>query len=263
MSYNEPQSDSLYSDRKELKFIADIKDLDTILEVLEKHLKPYYPTKDTDYVLLSSVYMDSPDLKFLWEHLNESPDKRKIRLRQYGPNGKWDSEKYIEIKYRNDGAKKKCRLCVDAQSTVFILGGKEIPSSNRKLNQDLPESEYTQAKSLIQDACKDGVNPVVAITYSRLSYKGDGIRVTVDRDLKTKSFATLDQYDAEKIKSSAKWSDFEKTGQKYVANKIVIEVKLPVDSDIPDWLDSLVSKYASGEDEPFSKYVYGLYKELE
>jgi hypothetical protein len=47
--------------------------------------------------MISSVYLDSPDREFFKYHMYDKEDRIKIRIRKYGPNGKWD-EKNVFLK---------------------------------------------------------------------------------------------------------------------------------------------------------------------
>lgn len=261
MPYQDPNSDSLYSSRKEDKYICLLKDLDSILEEVEYYLDPYYPTKDTDFVVITSTYMDTPDLQFLNQHL-AGGDRKKIRLRCYAPNGKPQEEKYLEIKYKENDHKKKARIQVDALALAQAIGGEDLPESNRKLNKELDPKDYAEGTKLIKDACKPGLSPILQVSYTRLSYEGGDIRITIDKDIKPSSFAALKNYDPEKIKGSPNWSLFEELGTAYTPSKnIVVEVKYPENDTPPKWVNKLLAKYADKQ-ASFSKYVYGIYEEL-
>lgn len=261
MPYQDPNSDNLYSTRVEDKFICKLSDLDAIIEEVEYYLDPYYPTKNTDFVNITSTYFDTDDLSFLKLHL-AGGDRKKIRLRCYAPNGKQADEKFLEIKYKENGHKKKARVRVDALNLAQAIGGEDISESNRKINKELTDEDYDSAIKLIKEACKPGLVPMFSGSYKRLSYEGDGIRVTIDRDLDPTSFAALKNYDSSNLKSSPNWDEFVKLGTAYTQSKnCVVEVKYEEGDAPPKWLKKLLDKFAEHQGS-FSKYVYGIYQEL-
>lgn len=262
MPINDP-NDSLYSKRQEDKFIASRKDLEPVLNELDYYLEPDYPNRNTDYVDISSTYFDTPDLKFLLEHLNHDSKRSKVRLRQYADNGKYQNKKYLEVKYLENDSKMKERLQVDAVMSALITGGGKVPQSCRKLNSDMSQEEYDKAVKVIEDACKGGLLPTLQINYCRYCFKGSKLRVTVDKDIKSIPLSNLKDYNIDKLKSSPLWVDFEKMGNRYnPASDIVIEVKCKSSDDIPKWLNKILSKFTNDEDTPFSKYVYSIYQDL-
>lgn len=261
MPYQDPNSDNLYNSRKEDKYICLRADLDAILEEVEYYLKPYYPTKNTDFVNITSTYMDTPSLEFLLQHL-DGGDRKKIRLRCYAPNGKPQADKFLEIKYREDGHKKKARIEVDALALAQAIGGEDLPKGNRKLNSELSDEDYSDAVNLIKEACAPGLSPILQVTYKRLSYESGDIRVTIDQDIEATSFATLKSFDGSELRASPDWKQFEELGTAYSPSKnIVVEVKYAEDEEPPKWITKLLEKYAHKQ-ASFSKYVYGLYEEI-
>lgn len=254
-------SNSLYNNRIEDKYIIDKSDMDKVVNEIEDHLKPDYPDKSTDYTMISSTYLDSADLKFLRHDLTSEPIRYKMRVRSYGPNGQWDPDKFLEVKYREGDVRKKARIKIDLAAYTEVIGGNAVPIKTKKLNKDMSDSEYEAATSLIEECASGGVSPSVKVTYKRIAYQGKGVRTTIDVNLQVDDYAIAKQYDPDQLMKSGKWDELANIAKKYTSNRAVWEVKYSETRDDPQWIQDLTSKYMIG-DIGFSKYLWALWTVL-
>ncbi|GAC1499965.1 MAG: hypothetical protein NVS1B10_03200 [Candidatus Saccharimonadales bacterium] len=263
MSNTEPNapSDPLYSKRVEDKYVLPIKSFDRVVAAIEDRLKAFYPDEGTEYTCQESVYLETPGLDFVIDHLQDLNTRYKMRLRYYGPNGKWSKDTFMEVKYRENGDQKKVRIAVDTYAMTCIFGSKPIPSDVIKLNKDIPQSEYDKAVKIINMlSAKYELSPISAVEYTRLSYKNkDGsVRVTVDRDIKVSSRRTTKSMSSQPIKDAGLFSKLKEYDNKFNPDKnYVVEIKYADGEDTPDWFSNLMIQ----EDDHFegmSKFAWGL-----
>lgn len=245
--------DALYSDRVEDKYVFNLSDLESIVKEVEDYLKPDYPHAGTEYTLVKSIYLDTPAMKFLVDDLEDKNERHKLRVRCYGPNGKWSTDKYLEVKYRNGLLRKKVRIKIDMDGFLKVLSGENVPDRTKKLNKDISGSEYDTATSLINQITKPGVSPVLEICYKRFSYRGRGVRITIDTKLEVKELAALKQYEfspltKNKVQEASRSFNPSKQG--------VLEIKYQNDEDCPDWVHKLIDKVKQ-HSEGFSKMLWG------
>ncbi len=252
---------AIYTDREEDKYTVPKKLLEEVINELEyRDMKPYYDGErggDADYVDISSTYFDTPDLKFLKQHLAGDENRMKVRLRSYAPGGKLQDDKYLEVKYRVDGVKKKARVCVCPSDLAFAIGGESLPKSNRKRNKDLSDEEYKESCDKIKEACSGGLSPCLQVTYTRLCYiLGEKLKVTIDRDIEATSFANLKQA------SIPDSEELDKIGGQYKPSRdVLVEIKYPIGEEVPKWLQKMIENDSSGIEVSFSKYAWGIHSE--
>src|ERR1017187_3007102 len=142
-------SENVDTNRTEDKYLLEKQFLIETIGEIEKHMAPTYPDPDTTYTLNRSIYFDSPDLTFLKQHLNDLPDRRKIRIRMYAPNGGAWSDPFIEVKYKSNGDSKKNRLKINEQMVDRLVNDSRLDTSDEliSLNSDMsPDDVKTNAK---------------------------------------------------------------------------------------------------------------------
>jgi len=203
-------NDPLYTQREEDKFIIPIKYYDRVVSAVEERLKPYYPNKSTEFNKQRSLYLDTPDLKFIRDHLFNLNNRYKIRFRWYGPNGKYNDEAFIESKYKKDGESMKVRLRVDKYSVIQIMGGKPLPDKLQKLNKEISDDDYQKAVRVINNlATNYELQPAVNVEYHRLCFanKDETIRVSIDRDITVTSLRK--NLSGDPLKEDNLWNDLQ------------------------------------------------------
>jgi hypothetical protein len=119
ISLNEMDNVSLLS-RVDTKFIFDY---DTFLSILPDLIK-YYFVLDVNDIRVSayqSLYFDTDDFKFYYDHHNGKKNRKKVRFREYIDSGLC----FLEIKQKNNkGVTVKSRIKVD--NIVDVLNGENL-----------------------------------------------------------------------------------------------------------------------------------------
>src|SRR5687767_9605868 len=99
--------------RIEEKFIMPARLKPSLLEALERNLKPNYPHPGTRFTLIESIYFDSDALSLFREHFTSPLKRFKLRTRRYGPNGLWSlNDALIELKAKEGRVTRKLRTRV-------------------------------------------------------------------------------------------------------------------------------------------------------
>ena len=256
------ENDQIDTDRVEDKYIVPKEYYIEVKAEVRKHMKPHFPDPSTTYTINRSIYFDSPDLTFLRQHLSGVPDRRKIRIRAYAPNGQWSDEAFIEVKYKDDGISKKNRVRIGPNGFESLYNKSIIPLDDElaEYNSDMDKDDiFTKAKLinylLVINKCK----PVVDILYKRYAYQdGDDFRVTIDQDIKVKPIVIPKISVIQDIKNQDLWDEFQKCGAKFTNyDDFILEVKYQ--DQVPDWIENMCDQLHL-ETEPFSKYVFAMYK---
>lgn len=247
----------IYTNRSESKYIVRRDELNRIVDEVESRMKPYYHKKGAEYVINHSQYLDTDGLDFVKQHLRGDDTRYKVRVRSYAPDGESSPEKYLEVKYKLGDVQKKSRVKIDETSLIMVMGGKSLPSSIRQDNLDLPKSEYTQFENLIGKLSKDGLIPVVATKYKRLSYKGPDCRITIDQNIQSTPYAFSKKFNPDDLGDALKDALREYDSKFSSANNIVVEVKYDIDDEQPKWVTNLLDD-AKADDSGFSKYMWAL-----
>lgn len=252
-------TDPLFRKRSEDKYIIRLFNLDKVIEEVEDRMEPYYPSKGTDYNLQRSVYYDSKDFKFLTDHLKDLNTRYKMRLRQYAPNGRWNQDAFLEVKYRIKGVEQKVRLRIDSYCETCI-GSIPLPEKQmRKLNSEMSSTDFSTALSMINDiSLKNEVSRITNVEYKRLSYKKGNIRVGIDTGIKVQPRRRKDELMLDLIKDNSLINDLKDYNHRYTPDiNAVIEIKYPSETDKPTWFKDLMDSC----DDPstgFSKFVYSM-----
>ena len=220
----------VYSKRFERKYIIDF---DTYSKIV-KEIKPFmdfddHGNSEGKYVV-SSVYYDSPDLRFYREKIDGEKNRVKIRIRKYRElfSEEESKEVHLELKKRNNinVLKKKARLTEkEAKQLLETSNLKESVLKYQDKDGKLALAESSYLKVLYD------LNPVVLVSYMRqafLSTFGSRIRITFDFNLKY---------------SDCNFKYDSLIGKNYILppNLVIMEIKYT--SLLPLWVSNLVQKY--------------------
>jgi len=260
---NKLENNEIDLKRTEDKYILDKSQLQIVKHKIETYLPPYYPDKGVIYCINKSIYFDSPDLTFLKQHLNKVDDRRKIRIRTYAPNGKWNNIYFIEIKSKSDGKSIKTRIELTPKAFQEVMRTNQIPidADLIELNKDVPKDQLLQRAKLINYTMLiNKVSPVCEVTYKRYAYQEhESLRVTIDSEIKVRPLKMIKFNVIEDLKNQDLWDELKEYGEKfYNQDNFLLEVKHEK-NNIPQWLEDLIEKF-DGECQGFSKYVWGMFQ---
>lgn len=253
-------------EREEVKYIIKLDDMQDIIEEINKHMKPSYINKNTDYVLINSLYLDSSDRKSLRLHIGGADHRQKLRLRKYGPNGKWEDDiVFLEIKEKEGADVHKARIQLDPINLEQIKSGKTMTLTEQLERLNSPLYTYStlsrfvnKYNRLVNDL---GLKPVLSVTYKRLAFGKGSFRVTFDTGISSHPVGSLSLTDSLKIKNSLDWDKVKDYKKAYdPSENAIMEVKFDT-ANIPKWCRDLLDKYKL-EPDKFSKYVWGSYSAI-
>lgn len=191
--------------------------------------------KPNNAYMISSVYLDSEDMRLCRESLEGNKNRFKLRIRGYTDD--MDYPRFFEIKRRVNTIIIKSRARVMYHSVNPLLSGSLV-----SLPDHDTESENLRQFMLYMNSIH--ALPVVGIRYMRQAYEGivdDRVRITLDRELSYN--VTRDAL----VKSTGPdWHYIP------MSNKVVLEIKFT--GTYPAWIDRLV-KYFGIRTQSVSKYA--------
>lgn len=249
-------------ERIEDKHIINLSDANSIRTEVEKALGPAYPDPDTNYVLISTTYLDSPQLDFFKHHAYGMLERMKVRIRKYAPNGKWDNANiFLEIKEKEHEDVRKYRIQLDMENLRRVKSGLTLQLTDQLSILNEPLYTHSDLRRYIEKYNKIAIGlditPVLTVTYRRLAFGKGALRVTLDTNISYKPERVISLSNAYKIKKSVDWKEVKEYGKKYDPKQnAVLEVKH--DSALPAWLQKILDDRGL-KPEKFSKYVYSAY----
>jgi SPX domain protein involved in polyphosphate accumulation len=169
-----------------------------------------------DWSNIRTTYLDTLDGLCFREYVDDVPIRRKVRIRQYGSGGKFESVCWVELKLKHESLSLKRRFCCRREDEPAFLQGKDI------VEQIGPEQDpkNRQAYQMVRTAVLDlHLLPVVRVDYDRIAFQNPEdatLRMTLDRNLRFCSASR--EYEGR-------------------LEGLVLEVKHA--GDRPDWLASL------------------------
>jgi SPX domain protein involved in polyphosphate accumulation len=243
--------------RIEDKYLVSRTHLPKLLLLLNSQLDPSYISDDVLFNKIESLYFDSPALKVFRDHFKSGISRFKLRLRQYGPNGKFAPETepvHLEMKQKADGVSQKFRFKVGLMAKLSLLAGETLPVdfAEAKKKKELIAERCLQVNSAISDF---GLRPQVRVTYERLAFERNGLRVTIDDNIEAELLTPIEANVVSELLSSTELEKAKQMIAQYSPNVVIVEVKHP--GTTPEWLNTF---FADSQTTPasFSKYCYSI-----
>ncbi len=169
--------------RFEHKYPMTTEQLETALEIMDKHMEPDSHCQGRSLYTIANIYYDTFDNSLIRNSLSKPRYKEKLRLRSYGVPD-MDTRVFLEIKKKFNGLvnKRRTTLCLSEAYGFLETGVK--PDLKKYMNgQVLNELEYFLK---LYD-----LEPKVYIAYDRLAYfeKGnDDLRISFDTNIRTRRY---------------------------------------------------------------------------
>lgn len=191
-------------------------------------------------VSIRTTYLDTPSLTSYREYVDAKPIRRKIRIRQYGYEGEFDGNCWVEIKIKRYRDRLKRRFPCSNEKLLDFMSGTDIHGYVMESNNGSAEVSdiYVAARKLIVDRA---LAPVVRVDFDRLSFQDQTSpesRITIDRNLR---FRTA------------------RGTQRASFDGIILEVKHGFQE--PQWLESFLRDLKLQKSRRFSKFARAI-KEL-
>ncbi|MBN1398917.1 MAG: polyphosphate polymerase domain-containing protein [Bacteroidetes bacterium] len=212
--------------RLEYKYLVSAAYLDKLRYDLLNYLTPdaYAVLRPGYEYTVRSIYFDSHDYKCYYEKLDGIYTRKKFRIRGY--NKYEDSSQiFFEIKRKHENFISKNRARVPYAKLHKVLTDKYVDShfaDEEKMYFDY-FYYYYQLRQL---------EPKVLVVYNREAYEckfGSQLRITFDKDLKSKAVSNIHQlYDEDGLRSAYR-------------REFVLEIKFF--QVLPQWIKNVLEKY--------------------
>ena len=100
---------------------------------------------------IRTVYLDTADMHSYREYIDECPIRMKLRLRQYGYEGRLNGTCWVEIKTKRYGLSLKQRFRSRREEVEALLDGRDIEDHVSSMNEGNPHARqvYRRARDLI------------------------------------------------------------------------------------------------------------------
>jgi hypothetical protein len=173
---------------------------------------------------ISSLYLDSPDLRLYRQTLTGEKNRFKLRVRTYSDDP--NDPAFLEVKRRVDAAVFKERVCIERSRAQTLVSG----SSDWGLG--LPPDLLAQAFRFSSLVSLCGACPSVRVRYRREAYEapaGEPLRITFDTDIE---YATTELTDLSHMLPS--WTPTTVEG-------VVFEIKFT--ERYPMWVADLIRAF--------------------
>lgn len=158
--------------RKELKYMLNAEQYQTVLSLLDGHMKP----DDYGLSLICSLYFDTPDFRLIRTSMQKPTYKEKLRLRSYGvPTD--GSLAFAEIKKKYKGIVYKRRVMLPYADALGWLRGERGYPEPCQISREIDYLKEYYAPLL----------PACVLCYDRIAYYceyDEGLRVTFDTNIR-------------------------------------------------------------------------------
>jgi hypothetical protein len=228
---------------------------DALAREIAEYAKPWtepdkhVPPGQVGYTI-TSTYLDTPDMRFLWEKRTLQPNRMKLRVRSYGIRS--EGPFFAEIKRRFGDVMVKTRALIPREAIPPIAdpaGGSEDPGRFASKRAGIPVvRDFT---ALVREL---ELRPVVVVRYDRQPLAGlydSHTRLTFDRSLRCciprRLEVTPDDRDFQAVDFAALFDQPE--------SQVIVELKF--DGRAPFWMQDLIYRFNLIRSS-FSKYVAGL-----
>lgn len=175
--YQETASRLHSFNRYEIKYLLDEFKVPALREELAAHMAPDRFSPHGGYPV-TSLYYDTPDLRFYWEKIEGLRFRRKLRMRLYGLPTECTDETsvQVEIKQRVNRVTQKRRIALPyGMARQWLDGRKSLPHC------DSQRGFVDEVTTLIGNL---DLRPIVTTGYLREAFVGRdadlGLRVTID-----------------------------------------------------------------------------------
>lgn len=226
--------------RFELKYLMPVSKAWDIIKDLEGQTEPDAHAGPDGY-RIGSLYYDSPDYDFFWDKIEGLRFRRKIRIRVYPRDGRYEdvTVAMVEIKQRTNKTVQKRRLQLPLQEAFDLCAG-ELARTDLDRTDEAVASEVQYLVQAMH------LRPSCLIEYHRRAFVGTrynpGLRITFDTELKCRvKDLQLEHTAVNRYFLPPDWC--------------IMEVK--VDEAVPDWVSSLLIRH-NCELHRVSKYCAGL-----
>lgn len=171
-----------------------------------------------------SLYLDSHRLTTFWEWVNANRNRFKLRMRYYDADP--STPVFLEIKRRVSGCILKQRCAISKSAAQMVVDG-FLPPEELLLSKG--GKQRAALSNFIAICQRLGARPKALVTYLREAYvdpDNDGVRVTMDRQVKIVPRSTVDF-----------GLEFDRWEQPF-GDRVILELKF--NNRFPNWFNDMV-----------------------
>jgi SPX domain protein involved in polyphosphate accumulation len=182
---------------------------------------------DKNQYTVRSVYFDTPQFECYFDKINGIKNRKKLRLRGYNEEHP-DNEVFLEIKRKYEIPIVKYRANLKYSDSLDLFKNSHINGYVKQSDKYISSPENAQ-RFFFQIYSKN-MHPVVLITYEREAYQSKfdpTVRITFDKNLRSKSYPTLNELYTE--------NDLNRSLQAH----FILEVKF--NNHFPYWMNPIIS----------------------
>jgi len=224
--------------RSERKYLPGNQRYHLTLNTVKKFVPVYMFEKNKPVTNVRTIYFDNDNFDTYYDWLNREPIRYKVRYREYGYDGKFSDDLWMELKIKNHAISQKKRFKLKRQHLEKFIAGedvlKEVLRDNKK-NRDIVDA-YTRIQAHI---VSHRLRPILAMEYNRVSFQpceDSDVRITVDKDIVMRNLLN-----GEVVKDGC----------------IVLETKVS-GPRAPLWLNDMMEELGTTQDVRFSKFASGV-----
>ena len=231
--------------RYEFKYFVKENDLDRLRGIIMPfvNMDKFAEVDDKNQYTVRSVYFDTPRYDFYYEKVEGIKNRKKVRLRGYDKDD-GNNIVFFEIKRKYDIPIVKYRAPVKFEDALDMFHSRNI-NGQVVSNEFFPKGNENSKRFFYQIFSKN-LRPVVLIVYEREAYQSkfdDTIRITFDKNLRSKAFPAIDELFQEDKLSQA------------LGGRFILEVKF--NDHFPNWLNPIISNFSLRK-QSASKYVISM-----
>lgn len=225
-------------ERSEKKYLPGSSRYHLTLSTVKKFVPVYMFQKDHPVTNVLTTYLDNDTFDTYYAWLNREPIRYKVRYREYGYDGKYSGEVWMEMKIRNYSISQKKRFKMKREHLAKFISGQDVLKEVVKINRSDRNiaDMYTAMQGYI---VANNLKPILTIEYSRVSFQpseDSDVRITLDRDITMRDLLT----------NQLVKDDF-----------VVLETKVS-GPRTPLWLDDLIEELGTTRADRFSKFALGM-----
>lgn len=228
--------------RYEYKYIVN----ESKMEILRQMLLPFVnvdefaETSGSNQYTVRSIYFDTPRFDNYFEKIDGIKNRKKVRLRGYDTEAP-DNTVFLEIKRKYEIPIVKFRAPLKFVDALDMFESTKI--NGHILKHDKFPKGYENSQRFFFQVFSKNLRPVVLVTYEREAYlsKFDKtVRITFDKNLRSKDYPALDEI----------YTD--KNLRRSLSKHFILEIKF--NKHFPHWMAPIVARLGLHK-QSASKYV--------
>ncbi len=173
--------------RIERKYVVEPERFDAIVGTVQQ----YVPVRTYDggkrITKLRTIYLDNRNLDLYTDYLRRKPLRYKIRIRQYGYDGVFPEECWVELKEKRYKVTHKQRFRMRMELLHDFLDGNDVVKSVQALYRKRDAQALAKVYRTIQHLLVvNELRPVHEVRYERIAFQpphDDSVRLTLDTNI--------------------------------------------------------------------------------